>query len=339
MEVGIKELGITLIVGAFTILGFEAILHFFFNRGPIGFFQGRIGLLDSSQLANENNVTPDRQSGEGKPKDEKYQTITLAFFVALAFASGILVENLSYSFIYLPKAAQERIFQREHDSRVWTLVQDYREKPDLKQQWWIAKDLARNDAFRKVDPVNGEKVQAWLNQSNRCTPDENPCIPKMEIKGAIEKLFYYAKNRVYADPNYYDELRKIQSRQEFARSLTVISSTYLVFAVLIGGFQLLWFGSTTKRRRQHEDRWEELRRRVPRVVGILLIVCLFSQWTFDSESDEFNKRIFGYFSSMLIAEKLHEEQKIREIEATAAATKAQSGPPQTQPAQTPQTNH
>ena len=44
MEPGIKELGSTFIVGAFTILGLELILYYFFEKTLTGFFQGRLGL-------------------------------------------------------------------------------------------------------------------------------------------------------------------------------------------------------------------------------------------------------------------------------------------------------
>jgi len=39
MDLGLKELGITLMVGAFFILGLEAIMHYFFNTQLTGFFQ------------------------------------------------------------------------------------------------------------------------------------------------------------------------------------------------------------------------------------------------------------------------------------------------------------
>lgn len=44
MDLGIKEIGITFIVGAFFILGLELILFYFFGLQLTGFFQGAWGL-------------------------------------------------------------------------------------------------------------------------------------------------------------------------------------------------------------------------------------------------------------------------------------------------------
>src|SRR5688572_1938389 len=75
----IKELGITLLVGAFTILGAEAILHYYFNRGFVGFFEGKLGLEESGKVGKE-------------------QTMTIAVFIAFAFAVGVVVEDLSWKY-------------------------------------------------------------------------------------------------------------------------------------------------------------------------------------------------------------------------------------------------
>ena len=78
MEFDIKELTITLMVGAFTILGFEAILHYFLNKGLIGFFEGKL-----------------RLNGEGV-KEQPFLTAVLVIF---AFGLGVIVEDLSLKYV------------------------------------------------------------------------------------------------------------------------------------------------------------------------------------------------------------------------------------------------
>lgn len=323
MDLGIKELGFTLIIGAFAILGAEAILHYFFNRQLIGFFQGRIGLLEAGR------------SGGRKEGGERYESITLAFFIGLAFAVGILVENLSYNFIYVPKVAKETVLREDRrNNRVWTLVRDYEEDPN--DQWWNAKDLARNGAFHLADPVVGKQVDNWILKADRCVPGSEvdsaapnaveftagDCPTRSNIKDSIEKLYYFAKNRVYLEQNYYDELTRIESRQAFARSLALTSFAYLIISAIGMMFLLVRLAHLILqggRTRNAKLLW---RRRTVQglvTVGIFFLMCSSSLFIYDRESDEFNKRIYGYFSSMLIVEKLKEE-KPRETATPAAAS-------------------
>ena len=63
MDLGIKELGITLIVGVFTLLGAEMIAYFLFNRPLTTFFQDVL-------RSNKTFVAgPDRRAPKDAPKE------------------------------------------------------------------------------------------------------------------------------------------------------------------------------------------------------------------------------------------------------------------------------
>lgn len=329
MDIGIKELGITLMVGAFTILGFEAILHYFFDKQLTGFFQGKLG-LETESTSDEDHEKP--KSG-GKGKKDKDQTITVAVFLGLAFAIGIIAEDLSYKYVdsvqipfktipskILPDDLIHKLdLPSKYDSRISTLVETFTEKP---KPQWLAVDLARSGAFFLTDPDNGLTVQQWMQSPTPCTPVENatPTCPSIgQIQNSILKLYYYAKNRVYADQNYYDELKKIQARIEFSRSLSLIAFVYFSLAVLMAVILFLW--TLAKRGSNKPGHFRPGWFKISVVVGILCGIYVLGTWAYERESDEFNKRTFGYFSSMLISEQ-QQQERLRQQSAPASTPSA-----------------
>lgn len=160
------------------------------------------------------------------------------------------------------------------------------------------------------------RIENWINDPSACTPGEvstEVCPSFGDFKDSILPLYYYAKNQAYGHENYYDEMKKIQSRLEFSRSISMLAFIYLCLGVLFVIPLLIKF------RREHSP---QMRRRiyvrVPAVLLILFGIFFFSLWAYERESDEFNKRAFGYFSSMLMAEK----NKAREENPTASVLTA-----------------
>src|SRR5262245_22459551 len=164
MDFGIKELGITFMVGAFTILGFELIFYCFFNKELTGFFSGRLGLQDESASPNDLQTS---QAPNKADSDDKKETMRLAVFVGLAFAVGILAEDASYSYVEslnipfrrIPAAIVGRLsptgahFDSTYDSRLRTIITDPDNGNPAPQ--WLAMDLARTNSFILTDPENG----------------------------------------------------------------------------------------------------------------------------------------------------------------------------------------
>src|SRR2546423_2922520 len=81
----VKAIGFTLLIGSFTILGLDAILHYCLNVDLIGFFEGRLGFRRPKPNGNS--------TASGKPGKEA--SLTLAVFLAFAFGVGVLFEDFS----------------------------------------------------------------------------------------------------------------------------------------------------------------------------------------------------------------------------------------------------
>ena len=349
MELDLKELGITLLVGAFTILGFEAILHYFFNKGLIGFFQGKLG-LDVREPAATNADDTETKGSSRRSKAEKEQTLTIAVFITFAFAAGIVFEDLSLKYVdsqqipfrtipakLLPASVIDKLdLPSAEDDRVATLiggVQNPQPNP-------LARDLATNDAFKLHGSESDAKVQKWILNEQRCKPGDAgaDCPTGKEIEDSIKNLYYYAKNTVYAQPQHYDELRRIQDRYEFTRSLSMIAFFYFAVAIVLGTPLFIWRSFEHKKGGSVDNRLHELRGHIPVVVTTLLLVYFLSLWAFARESDAFNRRAFGYLSTMLISEKHQRDQAARDQAARDQLKPANQGVsnPNPQPGGTPQ---
>lgn len=57
MDFGLKEIGITFMVGAFTILGFELVLFYLCGLGITGFFRERLGFTNIKKTPKMNRST------------------------------------------------------------------------------------------------------------------------------------------------------------------------------------------------------------------------------------------------------------------------------------------
>jgi len=310
MDFGIKELGITLMVGAFTMLGFEAILHYLFNRGLIGFFSGRLGLEANKRTPSLSS--DDSAKGQNKPD----QTMTITVFILLAFGIGILAEDLSYKYLdnenfsfrtvlakILPDEVVTDLALPSEDSDIAiTLVKSLKQPTPIS----LAKDLAAARAFEITDHYNtgvGKRVQAWIESTPPCEPQDKPtpnCPSRGEVEESFKSLFYHAKNTVYKHPNHYDELKRMQARLEFTRSIALIAFIYFIIAVITGTSLMIFHSFSRHRRRK---RLAELRVRFPATVAILFCVYFVSVWAFERENDAFNRRAFGYFATETLSDK------------------------------------
>ena len=348
MDLGIKELGITFLVGAFTILGLELILYYFFNTPLTGFFQGRLGLsaekptkrLDkertpSADISTEDNAelqtrTKDNlieskerletATAENSTKDHEDSPMRTAVFIGLAFAIGVIAEDVSYKYrdslstpfggvsqIALPQSLIYALdLPFKYDPRAKTLFKDLEKGTPIPEP--LAEDLARTKSFSMVDPIYGKRVEAWITSDKRCTPTKEStetCPSLAEIESSGKRLYYLAKNKVYAEDNYYDEMKKIQIRMDFSRSLAMIAFVYFVVAVfmvlvLMVGQRKILLRSGTLIAALKRQKTGNLLLRVPVVLLTLFLIYFVAIWAYARESDEFNKRAFGYYSSMQI---------------------------------------
>jgi len=324
MDLGLKELGITLMVGAFFILGLEAIMHYFFNTQLTGFFQDVLKSRAVSRATHADEQIGHEDIAATGSNQQKEHTASVVLFIAASFAVGIIAEDLSFKYVdssglpvktipakVLPKSIINLAgLPTEDDDRVATLIADMSDpRPSP-----LIRDLAANDAFLISDRKGiGQKFQNWIKEPH-CRPGDpvDKCPTVDEVNGAIQSLYYHAKNTVYDNPHYYDELRRIQARLEFTRSLSLIGLFFFILAVLSAVVLLLKQILTPRKDDEFQTSSRNLRARVPVFLALLFGVYFFCLWAYARETDAFNKRAFGYFSTMLIADRQAERQRLRE---------------------------
>ncbi len=299
----VKELGLTVLAGAFAMLGIEVIAHFFLNKRPFTFLAHKLSTEVNEVSGSDAEAAP--STGRRTGKGEKDQTFTVVVFVLIAFAVGIFLEDLSLKYLdsepYYVKTipawcvgnyyADKFALPMTTDDRVLALLGDFNNPTPL------GRDLAENHAF---EIHNGSKVdrnvQKWIENDLKGEDDPG----QDAIQKSIVNLYFIAKNTAYAHPQHYDELRRIQARYEFATSLSLLSFAYLVLALGAGAFLLVKRFLTRKKAKKTDERLRQLHRKVPFVLAALLVVYLLSLAAVAREANAFNKRVFGYLSTTLI---------------------------------------
>lgn len=120
---------------------------------------------------------------------------------------------------------------------------------------------------------------------------------KQSFSSRVNEMYYNAKNKVFGHENYHRELSEIQDRISFSRSLALLC---FVFFSLHCALFLLLGGVAIKNWDSHRVSDMDLGRVKPLgslAVVYVLGVCLAAM-AYRSESDNFNKRVFGYYISL-----------------------------------------
>ena len=242
MEFDIKELTITLMVGAFTILGFEAILAYCFGKEIIGIFK--------------------RKTGPAAANDHPFVTIVL--LAVFAFGLGVIAENLSLKYVdsddfpfkKIPAGILDLVDHRivpklglpsVDDDRAIALVGNFKApRPNS-----LARDLAIHHAFLIDDPWGtGGRVERWfsvLDNEDRCDPlnpkqyNENPenkkkddCASKEEIETSAQALYSLREEHRLFSPSKLRRAKKIRGPPAVCKvSILRSVSLFLTVALLI----------------------------------------------------------------------------------------------------------
>jgi len=343
----IKELGLTVMVGVFAILGLETILHYFFDRDFTGVFQdilkkremlqrayGRTSHIENASNSKSGEIQRvvdvakiQRDGLDAADETPKEHTASVVLFIVAAFTIGIIVEDISQKFAdhnlpfnSLPATVTFGLVTKcglpsEEDDRVSSLIGSMTEpKPEP-----FVFDLADNKAFTISDHTKvGDKVQEWIKNKQRCIPGGvgADCPTKEAVETTFKNLYYFAKNMAYSNEHHYDELRKILTRLEFMRSLYLIAWVYLVsgiYLLIIKG--LLVIRLKVSKRRKDISRKGILSPHYANIISLIMVifcVYVFSLWTFTRETNAFNRRAFGYLSSSLLEEERERKAKLPE---------------------------
>jgi len=365
MNLDLKELGITFIVGAFFVLGVDAILYYYFGCSLTGFFQSARLRRNNLGPPQENQLNTDEREKDGYT----VRSMRTVVFVGVAFGIGLLAEDLSYKYVdtiptptpfklpawinsILPSQFKSKLnLPSKEGSRIKTLITNFEsDKPEVES---LGLDLANNKAFEQVYGKGGVKIDNWVVRIHKCKlarikeceqthisasecewyrKDDDKCHlfsedeqdqeaihSRKEVEDAIYGLYYHAKNTDYLVPDYYDELRRIETRRDFARSIGLIAFFFLVVALFLAFARIIHsiirYG-IRRRKPNHRHKgspasvsrhriWvsgikRKVNFRIVLVCVMLSIIYFCGMWAYEKESDEFNKRAFGYYRSELV---------------------------------------
>ncbi|HEX8255846.1 MAG TPA: hypothetical protein VF846_22090 [Thermoanaerobaculia bacterium] len=291
MSLELNAAGMTFLVGAFVILAFEAVGYFIFGRHILHFFEGQLGLSRA-------DTTP--------------PAVTTGVFVGLSFALGLLVEDVchkyddatidwpfrfAYGTLHLGTSADDHSDTNlkaalQHSVLILNLQET---QPRLSP---LGKAVFASGVFEAVlGDERGRITRKWALGGGPL-PQGTPGNVYEGFKEDLGAVFYFAKNRVYREDNYYDELTRIQTRLDFARTVAILGSIAACLTVAVGVALLARVWSQPR-----------FRRHVLTRAGIVAVafatIYVLAYHAYVRESKEYNKRVFGYYDSMLRASRLH----------------------------------
>jgi hypothetical protein len=274
MDFDLKELGVTLIIGAYCLFGVEVLLYLMYGSNVL------IKIEKSTQFSTR---------------------ALLALSVTICFALGMLMEDVSDKFVdrdtWMQKLVMSFIPYGQTDDEI-KLVTLYGNNPGKIDP--LAREVASRGLLSLYGGRYGGEVETAIMQDNL----HNVSHEKREE--AAKRLYYHAKNVVYKEPTYYDELKRIQLRIDFSRSFMGLSAFFVLFTIILAAARTLkltrqWKG---KHRRDVKDD-EQLRSRLGKLARIgayaivfFMVSCALGYFSYKAEERQFNSRAFGYFSSM-----------------------------------------
>lgn len=122
---------------------------------------------------------------------------------------------------------------------------------------------------------------------------------------AVNDYFYSAKNEVFRNDNYFEELRLIEDRENFARAFAMLClyggaiavALLVAQALLMVAYRGVVFPGRTRDAQTNARRAVRVRSAAC-LVGVLLVGYLLSETAYTEEANEFYLRVFGYFVSL-----------------------------------------
>jgi hypothetical protein len=231
MSFDFAELGATLAIGTYLLVGLELILFFLFNKTfwlPLPWPKDEKPPTRHTQQSTE----------EPQEKDGRKPLIDAgsAVVVAVCFVLGLLVEDISYKFADKARLQHLWLLPTEDDMRTDTLFGE-------KWKRCISKTGELNDRTKSAiaefvpEPLAIELNDLGLlsrlgGKSGRkviplLTPEQSTYydwsnVTENDFITTANAVYYEAKNTVYKEPNYFHEMNHIRMRIDFARAFSFV---------------------------------------------------------------------------------------------------------------------
>jgi hypothetical protein len=292
MDFDLKEVGATIILGAYLLFGLEIILYLIFGSNVY------LTLENSTRFTSR---------------------ALLSLSVALCFAFGMLMEDVSDKGddrdTYMQRIIQGVIPFAKTDNQIKfeTLYGE-----DEKELDRLAAEMASAHLLCNYGGPGGSVVEDWVLGKHNL--DSFRFLLRKEYRTACEvkadvaeQLYYHAKNIVFLQENYYDELKKIQLRIDFARTFLAISTLLAPLTLVLAAARGLKLARLMQRGRRSpgikhlEDkvlRFLALRllARTAMITAALVFFSGLAAFSYNAEERQFDMRAYGYFSSLHASE-------------------------------------
>lgn len=255
-----------------------------------------------------------------------------AFILLSVVAIGMLAEDLSNKYVDTDDLPVELpLFPTEEYLRVDALF-GLGSKVDS-----LAIEMAKNRAFSLHSGAEGELLDtvlldstlrsdlSWVCERVAHTVTKRATSPscvfsQQKLEDLASRLYYSAKSTVYRVDQYYDELKSIQKRIDFSRSMALISLTIMTVSVVVVAVKLTaWLVLSMMdalitrflTRHRNAQMFHRVQRGIRsieifwtwRALGIGMPIFLLSYASgvlaYAAEEREFDRRAFGYYSNLL----------------------------------------
>src|ERR1051326_5439470 len=287
---GLKDIATTLIVGTFTILIVEAFTYFVFAIPLTHAFHPRRSGLHQRDTQ---------------------------IFLFVCFAVGLITEDVLWKsrdavYIGLPTRlllCNKHVFDELGDdtedvtrTRLVSavLIRGIDSVPTVTD---LGEKLARHGDFSAVDPVGGRYVESHINHRSLAPGLAN------RFNASMQKLWYEAHNRVLQEDGYRDEMNRIETRERFTVTIARLAHIVVAFATASGIVMLAFVAIRLRLRRPRFLRRSRALIRASTTQGYfsrvapiclaLYLIYIFALWACVRESMEYDKRVFGYYDSLV----------------------------------------
>lgn len=291
MNFDLTELAATLAIGVFLVVGVVFALIIFSKKT----------VSEVISLANINQYV-------------------IAIIAAFCFVVGMIIEDVSNKFVD-QDGWLNRWVVLESDDEIKTKVlfgdnysQNIHDSP-------ISYLASRYGLLGNSTGADGRAIEGHILREKQCTPNNQTTVfQRVELDAErlreVAKTFYYnAKSVSYSDPSYYNELKRIQMRIDFSRSVVAVSLFLSIFFITVVALIVLlspiFFGLSKLKLEEYPKLKggvddinnylagiRETRVRGWRLLAFSLVlgsVYFVGGFANSSEEKEFDKRAYGYF--------------------------------------------
>jgi len=288
MHLDVADFGATLAIGAFLIVLVEFVL--------LAFYKNTLWLPFKDALG----PVIDRAGGA----ESKSESLTMSFgaaamLLALTFVLGMLIENVSHHFADTSLWLQDfKVLPREETLKTAALFGDSKSARFAP----LALDLADHHLISRYGGNDGKAVEDAVIVGTR----EDHTIEN-KLPNVATQLYYAAKNAVYRDPSYYNELSRIKMRIDFSRSFACIGTVIIPTILILGTIA----ASVSQQRIQRTFQWclgvdpqivlvprRVTLRRMVALTALVILLCWLGRLAFEKEATEYYLRVYGYFASL-----------------------------------------